>query len=157
MKKFILGIVIGGIVFGTIGSVVAYNYNAKDIGYTPSDSSWNVNNVSDAIKDLKNGKKQSVKIVNIGQYDSLDYHNIDIKSLFPNDYTNFTVNNFVILNAQVGGKSGNPVDVDNMIIDEYNSDTGILVLNRDLLRDASWHFYIKYSIGVIIGDVVIEN
>ena len=156
MKKFILGIVIGGIVFGTIGSVVAYNYNAKDIGYTPSDSSWNVNNVSDAIKDLHT-KKETVRVISLGDYDSLSDHQIDIKSLLPNDYANLSVNNFVILNAKVGCKSGNPVDVDNMIIDEYNSDTGILVLNRNWSRDASWYFYIKYSIGVIIGNVVIEN
>lgn len=59
MKKFILGIVIGGIVFGTIGSVVAYNYNAKDIGYTPSDNTWEVNNVGDALKDLKDQKDEN--------------------------------------------------------------------------------------------------
>ena len=46
---FIIGLVLAGSVVG----VVAYNYNAKDIGYTPSDSSWEVNNVEEALKDLK--------------------------------------------------------------------------------------------------------
>ena len=58
MKKYLLiGFILGGLVFGTIGTVVAYNYNAKDIGYTPKDTSWDVNNVGDALKDLKDNKK----------------------------------------------------------------------------------------------------
>ena len=52
MKRIILAFLLGFIVAGSIG-VVAYNYSAKDIAYTPSDSSWNVTNVGDAIEDLK--------------------------------------------------------------------------------------------------------
>ena len=53
MKKLIIAFILGGVVFGSITGVVAYNYNAKDVSYTPSDSNWNVDNVEDAIKDLK--------------------------------------------------------------------------------------------------------
>ena len=53
MKKYIIGFVLGIIVCGSIGTVVALNYNAKNVSYTPSDENWNVNNVEDAIKDLK--------------------------------------------------------------------------------------------------------
>ena len=49
-------VIITAIIVGSITGVVAFNYNAKDIGYTPSDTSWDVNNVSDALKDLKNNK-----------------------------------------------------------------------------------------------------
>lgn len=51
---FILGIVITS----SIAGVVAMSYNAKDVGYTPSDSTWNVNNVEDAIKSLKQVEKE---------------------------------------------------------------------------------------------------
>ena len=56
MKKFILGIVLGIVLTGSIAGVVALNYNAKEIGFTSNDSSWNVNNVEDALKDLKKKK-----------------------------------------------------------------------------------------------------
>ena len=58
---FIIGLVLAGSVVG----VVAYNYNAKDIKYNPSDDSWNVNNVEDAINDLK---KKDVLEINSGPY-----------------------------------------------------------------------------------------
>ena len=61
MKKILLGIVIGGLVFGTITGVVALNYNAKDIGYTPKDTSWEVETVEDALKDLKDNRGSSTK------------------------------------------------------------------------------------------------
>ena len=60
MKKIILGFILGLIAAGSITVVVAYNYNAKDIEYTPKDSNWNVNNVEDAIKDLKETKSITI-------------------------------------------------------------------------------------------------
>ena len=63
MKKYILTFILGGLFFGSIGTVVALNYNAKDIEFTPSDSSWNVNNVEDAIKDLKDNKKIQIELL----------------------------------------------------------------------------------------------
>ena len=63
MKKIIRNplftFVLGAIIFSSVVGVVAYNYNAKDISYTPKDSNWNVDNVEDAIKDLKNNKGYS--------------------------------------------------------------------------------------------------
>lgn len=55
MKKYIIGFVIGSLLFGGIGIVSAYTLLAKDISYTPS---WNkengesINNVKDAIDEL---------------------------------------------------------------------------------------------------------
>ena len=59
IKNPIFTFILGAIIFGSIGSVVAYNYNAKDIGYTPSDNTWEVNNVGDALKDLKDQKDEN--------------------------------------------------------------------------------------------------
>lgn len=53
MKKTVFAFLLGVVLTGSIAGVVALNYNAKDVSYTPSDTNWNVNNVEDAIKDLK--------------------------------------------------------------------------------------------------------
>ena len=44
MKKIFLGIIIGGVIFGSLG-VLAGSYNAKQISFTPNDATWNVKNV----------------------------------------------------------------------------------------------------------------
>ena len=60
MKKYILGLLTGIIIVGSI-SVVAYQMNATQITYEPKDSSWNVNNVKSAIDDIKkNGVMKAV-------------------------------------------------------------------------------------------------
>ena len=51
-KNNIIGFIIGLIVAGSIG-VVAYTINASDVRYTPKDTTWNVNNVDDALNTLK--------------------------------------------------------------------------------------------------------
>ena len=52
MKKGIIGFVLGALIFGGIGVVSAYTIFANDIGYTPKDTTWEVDNVKDAIDDL---------------------------------------------------------------------------------------------------------
>ena len=44
MKRYILGLLTGILLTSSVVGVVSYNYNAKDVSYTPSDSDWNVNN-----------------------------------------------------------------------------------------------------------------
>ena len=43
---------IGGLIFGSIGTVFALTYRASDITYTPTDNTWNVTTVGQAINDL---------------------------------------------------------------------------------------------------------
>ena len=50
--KIILAFIVGGLVFGSIGTVLALTYKASDIVYSPSDTSWNVNTVGEAINSL---------------------------------------------------------------------------------------------------------
>ena len=49
MKNMVFAFIIGGIVFGTITGVVAYNYNAKDVSY-------NDTTVENALNELKNNR-----------------------------------------------------------------------------------------------------
>ena len=54
MKKFILGIIVGGIIFGTcIYAATTYYYAANEVSYIPSDSTWNVTTVKAALDNLK--------------------------------------------------------------------------------------------------------
>ena len=52
MKKYIIGFILGAILFGSIG-VVAYTLNANQVSYTPSDKTWKVKTVEEAINDMK--------------------------------------------------------------------------------------------------------
>ena len=51
MKKLIIGFILGGILFGCIG-IYAASYYAKDVSYEPTDASWEVTNVNEAINSL---------------------------------------------------------------------------------------------------------
>ena len=51
-KNNIFAFILGAIIFGSIGVVSAYAIFANDIGYTPKDTTWEVDNVKDAIDDL---------------------------------------------------------------------------------------------------------
>ena len=55
MKKVILGIVIG-VIIGLSSTVIASSLIASQIGYTPKDNTWGVNNVEAAIDSLKLSK-----------------------------------------------------------------------------------------------------
>ena len=50
--SFLLGVILGAIIFGEIITVLAATLLAKDVAYTPEETSWNVDNVEDAINDL---------------------------------------------------------------------------------------------------------
>ena len=51
-KSRVFAFILGAILFGSIGVVSAYTILANDIGYTPSNTTWEVSNVKDAIDDL---------------------------------------------------------------------------------------------------------
>ena len=52
MKKYILGLLTGIIIVGSIG-VVAYQMNANQITYVPKDKNWKVKTVKEAVDDIK--------------------------------------------------------------------------------------------------------
>ena len=53
MKKYILGLVTGLLISGTVVYAANYLYSSNEVSYTPGDSSWNVGNVKEAIDNLK--------------------------------------------------------------------------------------------------------
>ena len=52
IKNPILMFVLGAVIFGGVGTVLAYSYAASQIAYNPDNSAWKVNNVKDAIDSL---------------------------------------------------------------------------------------------------------
>lgn len=54
IKNPIFTFILGTLIFGGIVGVSAYTIFANDIGYTPKDSTWKVDNVKDAIDELYN-------------------------------------------------------------------------------------------------------
>ena len=59
MKKLIISFILGGIIFGSVG-IYAASYLATDVSYTPTDSSWKVSNVNDALNELYNKKNINI-------------------------------------------------------------------------------------------------
>ena len=51
MKKYVLGLITGLLITGTV-VYAAYKYQASEVGYTPSNENFNVDNVEDAIEEL---------------------------------------------------------------------------------------------------------
>ena len=71
LKSRIFTFILGVIIFGSIGVVSAsVLYQANEIGYTPKDSTWEVDNVKDAIDDLytKSNISSSNLIINKNEY-----------------------------------------------------------------------------------------
>ena len=48
----LIGFLVGGVLFGSIGVVFGITYNASNITYSPTDNTWNVSTVGEAINDL---------------------------------------------------------------------------------------------------------
>ena len=72
MKKILIGIIIGGIVFGCLGIYGANIYESNSIEYNPTDASWEVNNVNDAINDLYDTKNELTKLKGLGNATASD-------------------------------------------------------------------------------------
>ena len=64
MKSRFFAFMLGAIIFSGITGVAAASILASSISYSPSDNSWNVNNVESALDDLKSNCRKSVTIKN---------------------------------------------------------------------------------------------
>ena len=64
IKNNLLGFILGGLIFG--GIVYASSYLATDISYTPTDTSWEVSNVNEAINSLYNNVTELENIKSVG-------------------------------------------------------------------------------------------
>ena len=86
IKSNILGFILGGLIFGSIGIYAANLYNANDISYTTNDGTKT--NVNDALNELYNEGSDTGKAILLGTARTYDL------SSYPG-YQNFTANNFI--------------------------------------------------------------
>ena len=90
MKKIINSLfmfILGGIIFGSI--VYATTYYAKDVAYEPTDASWEVSNVEEALNSLYSMETNNKKMILLGSGTSFDLTSYDA-------YERFTIDDFIV-------------------------------------------------------------
>ena len=102
--------IISGIIFGSMGIYAASLYYAKDVKYEPTDETWEVSNVSDALNDLYelNQNISDEKFIfdkvldigiSVGTYDHkktyTQTYTVNIKDKYPEIYDKLTAENFI--------------------------------------------------------------
>ena len=82
MKKvFIIGLLLGGIIFGTsVYAVTNYLYNSNEVSYIPSDNTWSVDSVDKALDDLRDKAKNYMPIPTETKSITSNGNNIDVKN-----------------------------------------------------------------------------
>ena len=104
MKKIIIGFLLGGILFGSIG-IYAASYLAKDISYTPENASWEVSNVNDALDNLyKKANDNSAYIKYLGTGTSFNIS--ELCEELNIDPTSLTEDNFIVGIQSIPSSSG---------------------------------------------------
>ena len=63
-SKLIIGFILGAVIFGGLTGMLAYAINASEISFIPSDNSWEVENVNEALDDLYKKSDNSTTLVN---------------------------------------------------------------------------------------------
>ena len=87
LKSRLFFFILGAVIFGT-GSVFAYSILAPDVGYTPKDNAWEVDNVKSALDDLYTLSKDNIIIYETGEFSiylskgSYGYGNITLKRTY---------------------------------------------------------------------------
>ena len=65
-KSRLFFFILGALIFGSISVVLAYSYFAQDVGFTPTDSEWNVEDSKEALDDLYRIANENVEIKTVG-------------------------------------------------------------------------------------------
>ena len=90
MKKYIIGFVIGSLLFGGIGIVSAYSILSSNVSFTPNNKNWKVSNVEQAIDSLymsKTSDDYSTDEKIVGTW-------VDGKPIYQKVYTNVYTGSF---------------------------------------------------------------
>lgn len=142
LKTWFFGLITGGILFGGIGVMATTYFSSSDVSFTPTDDSWDVSNVQDAIDSLYSiaDNNEASSLIYLGTESSYD-----IKTLYPDIYSTLTVDNFIV---EVNSASSYGTSMHSPASDtwtqsyrgfssytnskEYNSETGILTITATL-------------------------
>lgn len=138
MKKFlksrIFPFILGAIIFSGI-TASAYTILASDVTYTPSNSSWEVDNVKDAIDELY-GNVKNLTLIGSADFDTTYWaggvhsKTFDLSNI--EDFNNITTDDiYLVLKSLAPAR--NDITISNStdwysIAKEYNQQNGILTL-----------------------------
>ncbi len=110
MKKFIIGFLLGSILFGTgVLAVSNYLYNSYEVSYIPNDTTWHVESVDKALDDLHYKVKNYMPIPTATKTITSNGADIDVKEYAKvnvNVSSDSPINNF--LSKQTGYWSRTP-------------------------------------------------
>ena len=132
IKVILITTIICSIFFGTAG-VVALTLYADDIIYNPSNSNFNANTAEDALNELyelvQNTSGTDGKIESLGTSTT---HSYDMKALYPNEYQNFTVDDFVV-EVKTGSNQSSSYNSDSYLsrTDHNAISVGTYTLNKN--------------------------
>lgn len=136
--KIVIIIIITAILFSSISAYATYNYLAKDISYTPSNSEFEVDNVEDALNELYKSKISSN--INFENAELLYSKNVGLG--ISGDYT-FDGNHTKVILFLWGASR------DNNVILSYEITDGDIIYDNTLST-----YYDTYTKGRI---VIIDN
>jgi len=151
--KIIVIFIIGFIIFGSIGIYGANVYHSNSIEYSPTDSSWNVSNVEEAINDLNRIVNNNISnftgnIITVGLFSS--NQTVSVKEIVSN-WNELTVDNFKILSPITSGVNGTGGNSSSSVMISraqyrqgslsYDNTTGQLTVNVPTI----WHSYWFYK------------
>ncbi|MBR1718086.1 MAG: hypothetical protein IJ715_02305, partial [Bacilli bacterium] len=64
MKKYIVGLLVGILLSGTVVFAANYLYHANEVSYTSNNKNWDVDNVKDALDELYSKIDSGVTVCN---------------------------------------------------------------------------------------------
>ena len=137
-KSNIFSFLLGAVIFSGITGVTAYTILASDVGFTPKNNSWKVDNLSDAIDDLYAKAKPtytgtttftpttSNQVIATGN--KILTSDITINAI-PSTYKNLTTTTTATANDLLSGKTAYD-NLGNLITGNYNNNITFTLLNE---------------------------
>ena len=98
--KLFVGILIGIIISAVVGVSATILYQADQVGFTPTDPNWNVNNLEDALNSLYNNRSSDIIYAtgsvnkNVGvSTQTIEHDNDNAIIISNNDEMEYAINN----------------------------------------------------------------
>lgn len=147
--QLIVGMFIVILLVSGVSAYATYTYFATDVSYIRNGT---VISVTDALNDLYDEKKNTVKKVYLGEYDSRYSKTIDVSKY--EGYQDFTINNFVMDNVSLLVR--NITSLDNRsgsVLSSYDNINGKLITKATGDAVAGWSYWINFKLYLLIGDI----
>lgn len=119
--KIIIAVIITAIICVSTTVYASYNYFAKDIGFTPKNENWQVDNLEDAINDLYENKENNLvcNSYHTGGFISSDEGNFYSKEIeIPTNVKKAYLNTII---STTWGSYGTNINVDDSLVQKESN------------------------------------